>query len=53
MNSNQEIHETMLEYQRTQFGGWPWPTHDHVHPKEKTRFANYADGRIEEKKQTI
>lgn len=53
MNSNQEIHETMLEYQRTQFGGWPWPTHDHVHPKERTRFANYADGRIEEKKQTI
>jgi redox-sensitive bicupin YhaK (pirin superfamily) len=45
MNSNQEIHETMLEYQKTAFGGWPWPSYDHVHPRERTRFARYADGK--------
>jgi redox-sensitive bicupin YhaK (pirin superfamily) len=47
MNSNQEIHETMLEYQRTQFGGWPWPSYEHAHPKSKSRFAKYADGKEE------
>lgn len=47
MNSNQEIHETMVEYQKTEFGGWPWPSHAHVHPKDKSRFAKYADGKEE------
>lgn len=49
MNSAQEIQNTMNVYQATQFGGWPWPTSDHVHPKEKGRFAKYSDGRIIEK----
>jgi redox-sensitive bicupin YhaK (pirin superfamily) len=49
MNSSQEIQETMLEYQRTQFGGWPWSSYDHVHPKSKSRFAKYADGKEEVK----
>lgn len=47
MNNEQEIREAMSEYQRTQFGGWPWPKHDQVHPKEKGRFAKHADGREE------
>ncbi len=47
MNTQQEIMETMDDYQRTQFGGWPWPTHDHVNAKDKGRFAKYADGKIE------
>lgn len=47
MNSQAEIQETFFEYQRTQFGGWPWPTHDFVHPRSKGRFAKYADGNEE------
>lgn len=47
MNSNQEINQAMKEYQLTQFGGWPWPSHEHTHPKNKSRFALYADGREE------
>lgn len=49
MNTQQEIQEAFQEYQRTQFGGWPWPTNDHVHPKESGRFAKHADGREEHK----
>ncbi len=48
MNSQTEIHETILEYQKTQFGGWPWPSHENVHDKNKGRFAKHADGRLEE-----
>lgn len=47
MNSNQEIQEAVHEFQRTQFGGWPWNTHEHTHPKERGRFAIHADGREE------
>ena len=47
MNSQQEIQEAMRDYQRTQFGGWPWPEHDHVHPRNAGRFAKHADGREE------
>ncbi len=38
------IQKTMQEYQRTQFGGWPWPKSDNTHPREKGRFAKFADG---------
>ena len=49
MNTETEIREAMLDFHRTQFGGWPWPSNDHVHPREKGRFAKHADGRLEEK----
>ena len=49
MNNQREIMETMNEYQQTQFGGWPWPHPDQVHDREKGRFAQYADGRHEER----
>lgn len=49
MNSNQEIQEVMMEYQRTEFGGWPWPSHANTHDPSKGRFAKHADGRVEEK----
>jgi len=49
MNTNQEIQEAVQDYQRTQFGGWPWPTHEHTHDKTRGRFALHADGRLEEK----
>lgn len=47
MNSQEEIWETIQEYQRTQFGGWPWPENEFVHPREKGRFALHADGKEE------
>lgn len=49
MNSNQEIQQAMMDYQQTQFGGWPWNGPDHTHGKEVGRFAKHADGRLEEK----
>jgi hypothetical protein len=47
MNSEAEIRQSFLDYQKNQFGGWPWPSHEPVHPKERGRFAKYADGREE------
>jgi redox-sensitive bicupin YhaK (pirin superfamily) len=51
MNTRQEIQEAFTDYQKTQFGGWPWPTQEPVHNSEKGRFALHADG-IEELKHT-
>ncbi len=49
MNTQEEIHEAMREYRETEFGGWPWPKAEHVHPREKGRFALYPDGHLEER----
>ena len=49
MNTQAEIYEAFEEYQRTQFGGWPWPEREQAHPRDKGRFARYADGREEQK----
>jgi redox-sensitive bicupin YhaK (pirin superfamily) len=48
MNTIDEIRETYSEFQRTRFGGWPWPKYDHVHDASKGRFAKHADGRVED-----
>jgi redox-sensitive bicupin YhaK (pirin superfamily) len=48
MNTNAEIHQTMIDYQRTGFGGWPWASDDPVHPSASGRFAIHADGRRNE-----
>jgi len=47
MNTQAEIQQAMNEYRQTEFGGWPWPSYEHVHPREKNRFARYPDGREE------
>jgi redox-sensitive bicupin YhaK (pirin superfamily) len=47
MNTRAEIERAMMDYRRTRFGGWPWPSDDPVHPREEGRFARHADGRIE------
>jgi hypothetical protein len=44
MNTQVEIQQAMYDYQRTEFGGWPWSRRDQVHPREKGRFARHADG---------
>jgi redox-sensitive bicupin YhaK (pirin superfamily) len=47
MNSREEIVQTIREYQRTQFGGWPWKEDGLVHARERGRFALYANGKEE------
>lgn len=39
MNTREEIMQAFSDYQRTQFGGWPWPEDAMVFPKDKGRFA--------------
>jgi redox-sensitive bicupin YhaK (pirin superfamily) len=48
MNTRAELQQAFNDYQRTQFGGWPFPANDPVHPRQRGRFAKHADGRVEE-----
>lgn len=47
MNSAQEIRQAFLDYEKTRFGGWPWPSDAPVHARDAARFAKHADGREE------
>jgi redox-sensitive bicupin YhaK (pirin superfamily) len=47
MNKRDEIRQAITDYQRTGFGGWPWPADDPVHVRDAGRFAKHADGRVE------
>jgi redox-sensitive bicupin YhaK (pirin superfamily) len=47
MNTREEIQRAFADYQRTRFGGWPWPSDDPVHARDAGRFARHADGRVE------
>lgn len=49
MNSKAEIQEAIMDYQRTQFGGWPWKEREQAHGPSLGRFAKHADGRKEMK----
>lgn len=44
MNTQEEIQKAFKDYQRTEFGGWPWNEKEQVHAKDKGRFALYSDG---------
>ncbi len=47
MNTEVQIRDAMRDYQRTQFGGWPWPVDAPVHGRNPARFARHPDGREE------
>lgn len=47
MNTEEEIRQAFSDYHTTQFGGWPWPRYDNVHPRDKGRFAHFKDGHEE------
>jgi redox-sensitive bicupin YhaK (pirin superfamily) len=47
MNTRDELQRAFQDYQRTQFGGWPWPENAPVHGRDAVRFAKHADGRVE------
>ncbi len=47
MNTRAEIQQAIADYQRTSFGSWPFSSDAPVHPRDESRFAKHADGRVE------
>jgi redox-sensitive bicupin YhaK (pirin superfamily) len=47
MNTPDELRQAFDDYNRTQFGGWPWSTRSPVHARTDGRFALHADGKVE------
>src|SRR5687768_6212890 len=47
MNTREQLQQAFADYQRTQFGGWPFEANDPVFPRDAGRFAKHADGRVE------
>ena len=40
MNTNEELRKAFQDFDRTQFGGWPWKSNDVVFPRAKERFMS-------------
>jgi len=47
MNTEHEVREAFADYQRTRFGGWPWPDAEPVHGPQQTRFVGRGEARLE------
>ena len=48
MNDEAGLRQTFIDYQRTGFGGWPWPVDGPVHDPDRKRFAVHPNGLVEE-----
>jgi len=47
MNTQEEIAQAYSDFKNTQFGGWPWPSREVVHGRDKGCFSEHADGSSE------
>ena len=47
MNTRAELEQAFADFQRTRFGGWPYPEDAPVFPRDAGRFAKHGDGRVE------
>jgi hypothetical protein len=47
LSSLDEIRQAHTDYQRTRFGGWPWPDTAPTNGMDGHRFARHADGSTE------
>ena len=47
MNTVGEIKQTIVDYQQGAFGRWPWPSPTPDHGRDRGRFAQHPDGRVE------
>lgn len=43
-STEDELRQAFLDYRQTQFGGWPWPSHEETFPRDQARFARFPDG---------